>query len=438
MGHILPAVSVDSLDEWIAAGGGHTLERCHDLGPDAVIATLRQSGLRGRGGGGFPTGIKWAGLAAVEGSRKFAVANAAEGEPGTFKDRAIIRRNPYQVLEGLAAAAYAIGAGTAFIGVKEKFTQARQRIEQAATELSASGLLGELEIRIVTGPDDYLFGEEKGLLEVIEGRDPLPRLYPPYVTGLFEEAGDDPQPALVNNVETLANVPHILEHGADWFRSKGTAESPGTMVCTAGGNTTLDIVAELDLGTPLHQLLDLAGGMEGSGPEIVLNGVSNAPLTGTQLDVPISFEGMKAIGSALGSAGFTFYDDRVCAVQVAAAASAFLYRGSCGQCPSCKLGTEAIAQRFVSLSIGGGRLEEVNEIAAWTQRITDSNRCGLGAGQQALAAGFLERFPEDVTHHAEGAECDRAPISITTIAEWDEVTAMFTYSPPVGTDAPGG
>ena len=342
------------------------------------------------------------------------------------------------MLEGLSAAAFAIGADTAFIGIKGKFTEARQRIEHATAELSAAGLLGELEVQIVAGPDDYLFGEEKGLLEVIEGKDPLPRLFPPYVTGLFEEPGGEPQPALVNNVETLANVPHVLERGTDWFRSLGTEKSPGTMVCTAGGNTALDIVAEIELGAPLRGLLELAGGIEGTNTYIVLNGVSNAPLTADGLSVPISFEGMKGAGSALGSAGFAFYDDRVCAVQVAAAASAFLYRGSCGQCPSCKLGTEAIAERFVALTIGAGRLEEVNEIAAWTQCITDSNRCGLGAGQQTLAAGFLEHFAEDVAHHAGGAECDRAPISITTIADWDEEAAQFTYSPPVGTDAPGG
>ena len=170
--HVLPTRSLDTLDDYLAAGGGETLESCRKLGPQGVIATIRAAGLRGRGGAGFPTGIKWAGLAAAEGARKYAVVNAAEGEPGTFKDRAIIRRNPYQVVEGLAAAAYAVGADSAFIGIKEKSTASIARIETATAELSAAGLIGDLSVTVVPGPDDYLFGEEKGLLEVIEERIP--------------------------------------------------------------------------------------------------------------------------------------------------------------------------------------------------------------------------------------------------------------------------
>ncbi len=293
---------------------------------------------------------------------------------------------------------------------------------------------------VVPGPDDYLFGEEKGLLEVIEGRDPLPRLYPPYVQGLFEEPGSEPSPALVNNVETLGNVPHIIARGADWFRSLGTAASPGTIVCSVGGDTTGDGVAEIELGTPLGDVLDIVGGgmSGGSPPRVILNGVSNSPLTSRDLGVAVSFEGMKEAGSGLGSAGFTFYDDTVCPTRVAAAASAFLYRGSCGQCPSCKLGTEAVTERFAALAMGGGSTEAAEEIAAWTQRITDSNRCGLGAGQQAVAAGFLQRFPDDLAIHAAGAPCGGRTIAVTTIADWDEAAARFEYSPPVLSDRPGG
>ncbi len=438
--HLLPSRALHTLDDYLSTGGGEVLENCRRLGPDGVIDTIRASGLRGRGGGGFPTGFKWAGLAAADGAEKYAVMNAAEGEPGTFKDRAILRRNPYQVIEGLAAAAYAIDADTAFIGIKEKATGALARIEAATAELSAAGLIGSLSITIVPGADDYLFGEEKGLLEAIEGKDPLPRLYPPYVQGLFEQPGGEPRPALVNNVETLANVPHILANGADWFRSRGTAKSPGTVVCTVGGDTTKEGVAEIELGTPLGDVLDIVGGgmKDGGPPRVILNGVSNSPLTSRHLGVAVSFEGMKEAGSGLGSAGFTFYDDTVCPTQVAAAASAFLFRGSCGQCPSCKLGTEAVAERFAALAIGDGSPEAAEEIAAWTQRITDSNRCGLGAGQQAIAAGFLQQFPDDLAIHAGGAACGGRAISITTIADWDETVSRFEYSPRVLSDRPGG
>jgi len=439
MAHILPSQPIASLTDYLAGGGGTALSRCTELGRQGVISLIRASGLRGRGGAGFPTGIKWAGLASAEGKRKFAVCNAAEGEPGTFKDRAIIRRNPYQVVEGLAAAAFVIDAEIAFIGIKQKFNETA-RLEAAATELSAAGLLGDLTITFAYGPDDYLFGEEKGLLEVIEGKEPLPRLYPPYVQGLFEESDAQPQPALVNNVETLANVTHIIGKGSEWFRGLGTAESPGTIVCTVGGDTVVDAVAEVELGTSLNEILQTVGGGMTSGrdPRMILNGVSNSPLTGAELDTPVSFEGMKKAGSGLGSAGFTFLDDTACPVQVAAAASAFLYRGSCGQCPSCKLGTEAMTEHFTALSLGAASTEAIEEIWAWTQRITDSNRCGLAAGQQGMAAGAMERFPEDLTQHMTGAPCTGRAVSITTIADWDEVAGRFQYSQPVLRDEPGG
>ena len=368
------------------------------------------------------------------------MGNAAEGEPGTFKDRAILRRDPYQVLEGLAVAAYATGAAQMFVGIKEKFTSEQDRLERAAAELSAAGLLGDADLTIVPGPDDYLFGEEKGLLEVIEGNDPLPRLFPPYVRGLFEAPNGPAQPAAVNNVETLANVPHIVANGAGWFRSLGTGDSPGTMVCTVGGDVAVEAVAEVELGTPLRWLIEEVGGGTRPGRKVkmVLSGVSNAPLTAEDLETPISFEGMRGVGSGLGSAGFIVYDETTCAIRVAAAASAFLYRGSCGQCPPCKLGTGAITERFLAIALGAGSVQTFDEIAASAIRVTDANRCGLGAGQQALARGIIERFSDDAVHHIQGGDCpsDR-PRAITTIEDWDMAAGRFIYSPPVLEDTPG-
>lgn len=439
MAYILPEDPITDLEAYRSSGGGKALQRAHTLGRDRVIAEIREAGLRGRGGSGFPTAFKWAGLAGDDAKTKFVVANAAEGEPGTFKDRAIIRSNPHQVLEGLAVAAFVTGATQMFLGVKGKFTAEIARIETAARELSGTGLLGEAELVIVEGPDDYLFGEEKGLLEVIEGKDPLPRLHPPYVQGLFEARDGPEQPAVVNNVETLANVAPIIANGADWYRSMGTQESPGTMVCTIGGDVHTEGVAEIELGTPLRDAIDVVGnGLSGDGRiKLVLNGVSNAPIAAEDLDTPLSFEAMRAAGSGLGSAGFTVFDDTVCAVKVATAASGFLYRGSCGQCPPCKLGTAGITEGFLSLALGGS-VEDVEDIAGWSMRVTDANRCGLGAGQQALAWGILDRFPEDLAHHIEGDPCphDR-PVAVTTIEDWDESAGRFRYSKPVLQDAPG-
>ena len=171
---------------------------------------------------------------------------------------------------------------------------------------------------------------------------------------------------------------------------------------------------------------------------MVLSGVSNAPLTAGDLETPISFEAMRGAGSGLGSAGFIVYDDSTCAIGVAAAASGFLYRGSCGQCPPCKLGTGAITERFLTIAFGAGSVQDLDEIAAWSIRVTDANRCGLGAGQQALARGIIERFSEDAVHHIEGGDCpsDRS-LAITTIEDWDMTAGRFVYSPPVLEDAPG-
>mgnify|MGYP001812168554 FL=1 len=426
---LLPAAPVTSVSDYLSSGGGAGIRIAATLGPVAVIEAIRSSGLRGRGGAGFPTGIKWQGLAAAEAVDKYVACNAAEGEPGTFKDRWLLRTNPYQVLEGLAIAGLVTGARQCFIGIKAKYEWEISRLEQAAAELTAAGLIGGIPISIVEGPDDYLFGEEKALLEVIEGHDPLPRLYPPYVQGLYERTDGPAQPAMVNNVETLANVPWILAHGPDWFRGVGTEQSPGTMVFSIGGDTSRHAVVEAPLGTPLSGLVeDHAGGVaSGGGVAIVTNGVSNRPLRSDQLEVPLAYETLRAVGSGLGSGGFTIYDESACVVAVAVAHSGFSARGSCGQCPPCKLGTEAITDRLRSLAAGTGAVRDVEEIAAWSTRVTDANRCGLGAGEQAFVRGILDDFSPDIAEHVGGHRCRRAhPVPV--IDDWDDVNGRFLYA----------
>ncbi len=430
-GFLLPTEPIASLDAYVAAGGGEGIARAREIGPDAVIEEVRASGLRGRGGAGFPTGIKWRGLARDDADRKYVVCNAAEGEPGTFKDRWLLRRNPYQTLEGLAIAAFAVGAAEAYVGIKARFMQEVAALKRALEEMSEAGLLGDLAVGIAEGPDDYLFGEEKAMLEVIEGRDPLPRLYPPYVLGLF--AGDmagvgagsvggslrASNPTVVNNVETLANVPHILKEGATWFTAHGTERSPGTMVFTVSGDVRYETVVELELGTPLSFLVFGPGQGLGAGRRVkaAVSGVSNRPVAAAQLDVPLSFEALAAIGSGLGSGGFVVYDDTRCMVQVGHALSGFLAAESCGQCPPCKLGTTNIAASFGRLAGGEGDGGDLDEAAGWIARVTDANRCGLGAGQQALAAGILELFPADAAHHLDGGTCDAPPVQVPKLAD---------------------
>lgn len=426
MPHLLPDDAVADLDSY--DGGCAGLKQALETDPADVIAEIRRSGLRGRGGAGFPTGIKWQGAAGEDADHKYVVCNAAEGEPGTFKDRELIRRNPYQLLEGLAIAGHAVGAQDVFVGIKERFETEIGRLQAAAAEMAEAGLLDHIELRIVAGPDDYLFGEETGLLEVIEGRDPLPRLYPPYVQGLFTDQHHPGRPTVVNNVETLSHVPHIIERGADWFRSLGTGDSPGTMVFTVCGDVRNERVVELELGTPLSYLIHgPAGGIpEDRKTKLVVSGASNRPLLNEELEVALSYEAMEKIGSGLGAGGFIVYDDRTCVVEVATVLSTFLYEGSCGQCPPCKLGTQAFVERFGAIASGSGTIEQVEEAVAWLQRVTDANRCGLGAGQRFLAAGILDQFAEDVVACMDGGCPGHRGLEVPMLYDWDPERSKFS------------
>jgi NADH-quinone oxidoreductase subunit F len=399
---VLASEPIPDLAAYQAAGGGEGLQRALELGGPAVVEMVRQSGLRGRGGAGFPTGIKWKGVAA-DSQPRAVVCNAAEGEPGTSKDRTILVRDPYRVIEGMAIAAVAVGASTAYLGIKARFTEPISRLDVAAREMAAAGMLDGIDFRVVEGPDDYLLGVETALLEVIQGNDPLPRTVPPYIQGLVAPDGTE-HATVVNNVETLANVPGIIAQGSAWFRSIGTDRSPGTMVFTVSGDVKTPAVAELPMGTPLSFLIfGPGGGMRSEHPaKLIVSGASNRPLTASEIDTPMSFEGMEAIGSGLGSGGFIVYDETTCAVEVGLLLSTFLQRGSCGQCPPCKLGTTAYMNGFGLLMEGRASIDDVDDLTAWLTRVTDANRCGLGAGQRELARGLLGNFASDVDACLEG------------------------------------
>jgi NADH-quinone oxidoreductase subunit F len=444
---LLPAAPLLSFADYARDhDGGAGLEAARETGPDAVIAALDASGLRGRGGAGFPAGRKWASIRSggAEVGERYLVANGAEGEPGTFKDRALMAANPYQVLEGLQIAAETIGATQAFLGLKRSFGPQLSALERAAGEMSDAGLLGTIPVTIVTGPEEYLFGEETGLLEVVEGNEPLPRIIPPYLMGLFAttppvgwSAGavvsDDADivgsnPTLVTNVETLANVPLILARGADWYRSVGTADSPGTAIATVVGDVQRAGVAEFELGTPLSELLvSIGGGVhEGRRFKAALSGVANPVLTAAHVDTPVSYEGMAAIGSGLGACGFIVFDDTADMVAVARMVSRFLYVESCGQCPACKFGTGEITAYLERIAIGDGDEDDVELIGARLATVTDANRCYLGTQEQRVIASLLREFPEDFVAHLErGTVADPIP----TPKLVDVADGVATYDP---------
>ena len=308
----------------MSSGGLSGLVAARGRAPVETISLISEAGVRGRGGAGFPTARKWAGVIAGAGDDDecFVVVNAAEGEPGTFKDRALLRANPYVVLEGAMIAAFCVQASRVVVATKAKYTEQLTAVRRAIDELAIDGWLDGVDVVVVEGPDHYLFGEETAMLEVIEGDDPLPRQIPPYLYGLYTtgpqlgwSAGIDDSPggsgvassnpAVVNNAETFAHVALVCRNGSDWYRQLGTAESPGPTIVTITGDVQRAALAEVELGTPLDTLIDeLAGGPRpGRSIKAVLSGVSNPVLTSDALRAPTSYEGLASVGGGLWKLG---------------------------------------------------------------------------------------------------------------------------------------
>ncbi len=425
---LLAGGAMSSLDDYIAAGGGRALVAALERSPQAVIDEVKRSGLRGRGGGGFATGVKWESVRSDPCPTKFVICNAAEGEPGTFKDRWLLRHNPYQVLEGIAIATRAVGADRAFIAVKRAFEREIRTLRRAIAEMRGSDMLGPVPIEIILGPDEYLFGEEKALLEVIEGNDPLPRILPPYQVGLFARRGSS-NPTAVNNVETLANVPHIITKGSEWFRSFGTETSPGTGVFTLCGDVRRPGIYELPLGLPLRTLLyDIGGGSpEGRALKAVFPGASNAVLSAEQFDTPMDFDSMRAVGSGLGSAGFVAYDESACIVRATLAYSRFLYVESCAQCPACKQGSEEITDCLERMERGEGSESDVESALARCLAVTGGRRCALPTGESLLVQSAIHAFEVEFREHL-GRPCPRPrDLPLPKLVDFDEEGGRFVY-----------
>ncbi|MDP8928792.1 MAG: SLBB domain-containing protein [Actinomycetota bacterium] len=430
VGSILLAGSpVSDVESYLRGGGGEGLRRAYDRGPLAVIEEIRRSGLQGRGGAGFPTGVKWESIASNPCPTRYVVCNAAEGEPGTFKDRWLLRHNPYQVLEGIAIAAYAVGAAGAYIAIKASFEREVVTLERAIADMRAAGLTGEVPVQLVTGPDDYLFGEEKALLEVLEGKAALPRILPPYQVGLFATSGS-PNATLMNNVETLAHVTHVMRRGWEWFRASGSETCPGTALLTLAGDVRRPGVYELPLGAPLRTLLyDLGGGPpDGRQVKAVFPGASAAILSRDQLDTPLAFDAMRAAGSGLGSGGFVVYDESACMVQVAAAFSRFLYVESCGQCPACKQGTLRITECLERMERGTGSAEDLEAVVARCRSVTGGSRCGLPSGESLLVSSAVELFGNEFSAHLSRGCPSPRRLPFPKIVDFDAGAGTFVYA----------
>jgi len=441
---VLDPEPVETLDDYRRRGGGRGLEAAAKTGPEAVIEALEASGLRGRGGAGFPTGVKWR---TVWENRSpvlpaTVVVNAAEGEPGTFKDRAILRRNPYRMLEGALIAAGVAGADGVVIGIKATFRRELARIHAALDEVRAAGWSDGVDLFVVEGPSHYLYGEETALLEVIAGRNPFPRIAPPFRHGV-DQVGEDNKsaadqsmagpgatpvpPTLVNNVETLSNVPAILTEGADWFRSLGTENSPGTVVCTVTGRSRRHGVGEVALGTPLSEVIDAVGGGPVPGGRVVavLSGVANPLVPASRLRTPVSYEGMDEIGSGLGSCGFIVFDETTDLVAVAHGVSRFLAVESCGQCTPCKQDGLAISDLLDRMRRSEADENDLAALADRVATVADEARCYLAQQHQRVVASVLELFPDDVRAHATAQAPSAGPELIAPIVDLEDELAVL-------------
>ncbi len=429
---LLPQNPLETIEAYLHAGGGKAIMKALAIPREQIISEITRSGLRGRGGAGFPTGLKWATVAHDPCPVKYFVCNAAEGEPGTFKDRMLIRMNPYRLLEGIAIGAYAVGARKAFVVMKTSFEKEYNALSHALREMTAQNLLGGVPIEIIRGPEDYLLGEEKALLEVIEGGPALPREaeYPPYVKGLFITNPWELNPAVVNNVETLSNIPNIIANGTEWFRKIGTTDSPGTMIFTVSGDVRTPGVYELPLGTTLRELIyEYAGGpFPGKEIKAIFSGVSNAVILPGVLNVQLGFDTMRAIGSGLGSGGFIVYDSSTCMVQAAYTFSKFLWMESCNQCSACKRGTDISTTNLRKLILGEGGMETIGHITEGAIIAPQGNRCFLPVEHQQNILSILKEFTDEFVAHVERGCQTCREVLLPKILDHDAEQHVFTYS----------
>jgi NADH:ubiquinone oxidoreductase subunit F (NADH-binding) len=428
---LLPPAPYETYSAYAKASGESAVAKARKASPDAILAEVERSGLRGRGGGGFPTGTKWGTIRKHPCSKRTVICNAAEGEPGTFKDRFLIRKNPYAVLEGMLIAAHVVGTHELYIAIKESFRKEIERLHQAIEEMKSAGLLDGFTLRIVPGPEEYLFGEEKALLNVLEGQGPLPREahYPPYERGLRGSV-ESPNPALVNNVETFAHVPSIVRHGADSFRKLGTSDTPGTLLFTLSGDIEKPGVYEAEAGIPLRELFfSLGGGPRGPRSfKAALCGVAAAVIGPEKFETRADFGSLRMINAGLGSGGFILLDDEASIPRVAQSVARFLYVESCNQCTACKHGLRTASGAIDELFDPKTATPDDYERALFGARSApQGNRCFLPQGGSLIISSLLTRFKPEFDAQLARPKSGPGRWRLPKIADYDEATKKFLY-----------
>jgi NADH-quinone oxidoreductase subunit F len=386
------------------AGGYQSLEKARGMEPQAVLDELLAAGVRGRGGAGFPMGRKASFLAKGTGKPTYLVVNADESEPGTFKDREIMFRVPHRLLEGCLITAHAIGSRHVFVYLRGEYLEEFEIIRSALAEARRAGLLGEVTVVVHRGAGAYICGEETALLESLEGKRGQPRSKPPFpaVQGLYAS------PTLINNVETIATVPAILEHGGEWYASLGVENSAGTRVFSLSGNVVNGGNYELELGTSLYELIyRLGGGIpEGRKLKAVIPGGSSVPvLTAGEIQYLLDFDSMAEAGTMLGSGAVIVIDDRCCMVQLGLRVAQFYMHESCGKCTPCREGTRWMVQLLHAIEEGRAEHSELDLLLSVCDRILGKCLCPLGDAAAMPVASYVTKFEDEFRRHVDEGGC---------------------------------
>jgi NADH-quinone oxidoreductase subunit F len=401
------------LENYRDIGGYAVLEKAlKDLEPDDIINTVRDSGLRGRGGAGFPTGVKW-GFLPKDDRERYLICNADESEPGTFKDRILLESDPHQMIEGIIISCYAVRAKLAFIYMRGEFYLGAKRTQAAVDEAYAAGYLGknvlgsgiDVDILVHRGAGAYICGEETGLIESLEGKRAYPRIKPPFPANI----GAFGMPTVVNNAETMANIPHIIANGSDWFNSIGPERNRGTRMFCVSGKVQKPGVYELPLGLPLRDIIfDYAGGLhEGRTLKAVIPGGGSARiLTADEaMAVNSDFDALQQAGSMGGSGGVMVLDDTVCLVQSTYIIAEFFHEESCGQCSPCREGTGWMKKILHRIEYGEGRPGDVDLLLRMGENIFGRTICPLGDASVWPVESTINKFREEFEHHIREKHC---------------------------------
>ena len=406
-------VDAESLDEYIASGGMTALEKAlFEMDGTAVIEVVDRSGLRGRGGGGFPAGRKWKQVAGQAETIRYVVCNGDEGDPGAFMDGSVMEGDPYRLIEGMMIAAYAVKSSEGYIYVRAEYPMSVKRLRHAIDELEKEGLLGDhilgtdfsFHLHINRGAGAFVCGEGSALTASIEGNRGMPRVKPPRTVekGLWEK------PTVLNNVETFANVPKIILEGADWYRSFGTVGSPGTKTFSLTGAIENTGLIEVPMGTTLREIIfDIGGGLKDGGTfkAVQIGGPSGGCLTEEHLDVPLDFDSVKKYGAIVGSGGLVVMGEHTCMVEVARFFMSFTQRESCGKCVPCREGTKRMLEILEKIVAGKGELEDLDRLQELAEMVKSMALCGLGKSAPLPVLSTLKLFRDEYVEHIVDHKC---------------------------------